>query len=83
MTEEAIFKNQTVLVRGNKIIKIGPSNNIEAPRNSKIINGDGAFLMPGLADMHMHTKKDLRGVMPAGRWFEKSELHKMINVPES
>jgi hypothetical protein len=26
--------------------------------------------------------RDLRGVMAAGRWFEKSELQKMITVPE-
>lgn len=58
MTYEKIVKNQTVLIRGKKIIQIGPSNNIEAPRNSKIINGEGAFLMPGLTDMHMHTRDD-------------------------
>lgn len=58
MTEEKIIKNQTVLIKGKKIIQIGPSNNIEAPRNSKIINGEGAFLMPGLTDMHMHTRDD-------------------------
>ncbi len=58
MTEEKIVKNQTVLIRGKKIIQIGPSNNIEAPRNSKIINGEGAFLMPGLTDMHMHARDD-------------------------
>ncbi|MBW1754208.1 MAG: amidohydrolase family protein [Deltaproteobacteria bacterium] len=58
MNEEKIVKNQTVLIRGKKIIQIGPSNNIEAPRNSKIINGEGAFLMPGLTDMHMHTRDD-------------------------
>ncbi|MCK5022830.1 MAG: amidohydrolase family protein [Candidatus Aenigmarchaeota archaeon] len=58
MTEEKIVENQTVLIRGNKIIQIGPSNNTEAPRNSKIINGEGTFLMPGLTDMHMHTRDD-------------------------
>jgi len=26
--------------------------------------------------------QDNRGVMAAGRWFEKSELQKMITVPE-
>ncbi len=65
MTEDKIVKNQTVLIRGKKIIQIGPSNNIKAPRNSKIINGEGAFLMPGLTDMHMHTRDDwLSSVWP-------------------
>lgn len=56
MTEEKIVKGQTVLIKGRKIIKIGSSDKIEVPKKSKIIDGKGAFLMPGLADMHMHTR---------------------------
>ena len=58
MTDEKIIKNQTVLVKGKKIIKIGPANEISIPKNSEIIEGSGAYLMPGLADMHMHTRDD-------------------------
>lgn len=56
MTDEKIVKNQTVLVKGNRIIEIGPSETIAVPENSQRINGTGAYLMPGLADMHMHTR---------------------------
>ena len=56
MTNEKIVKNQTVLVKGNRIIEIGPSKTITVPENSKRIDGSGAYLMPGLADMHMHTR---------------------------
>ena len=55
MTDEKIIKNQTVLVKGSRIIAIGPSNTIAVPENSQRIDGTGAYLMPGLADMHMHT----------------------------
>jgi len=58
MTGEKIVKNQTVLVKGNRIIEIGPSETIAVPENSQRINGTGAYLMPGLADMHMHTRDD-------------------------
>jgi hypothetical protein len=58
MTDEKIVKNQTVLVKGKQIIKIGPANEIAIPKNSKIIEGSGTYLMPGLADMHMHTRDD-------------------------
>jgi imidazolonepropionase-like amidohydrolase len=58
MTDEKIVKNQTVLVKGNRIIEIGPSKTIAVPENSKRIDGTGAYLMPGLADMHMHTRGD-------------------------
>jgi len=58
MTDEKIVKNQTVLVKGKRIIEIGPSKTFTVPANSKLIDGKGAYLMPGLADMHMHTRDD-------------------------
>ena len=58
MTEEKIVENQTVLVKGDRIFKIGPSNKIEIPQSANVIDGAGAYLMPGLADMHVHLKGD-------------------------
>ncbi len=58
MTQEGIVENQTVLIRGSKIIKIGLTDQLKLPRNTKIIPGKGHYLMPGLADMHMHTRQD-------------------------
>jgi len=58
MTDERIFKNQTVLVKEKRIIEIGSSNEVVIPENSKLIDGSGAYLMPGLSDMHMHTRDD-------------------------
>ena len=58
MTEEKIVENQTVLVKGDRIFKIGPAGKVEIPPNSKLIDSEGAFLMPGLADMHVHLKGD-------------------------
>jgi imidazolonepropionase-like amidohydrolase len=66
MTDEKILKNQTVLVKGSRIIEIGPSKTIDEPENSKRIDGTGAFLMPGLADMHMHTRDNWNDWM--GDW---------------
>ena len=56
MTTEKIFNGQTVLVKGKRIIEIGPSKRIAVPQNARVIDGTGAYLMPGLADMHMHTR---------------------------
>jgi imidazolonepropionase-like amidohydrolase len=56
MTNEKIFNGQTVLVKGKRIIEIGPSKRIAVPQNARVIDGTGAYLMPGLADMHMHTR---------------------------
>ncbi len=46
--------DQTVLVRGDKIVAIGSS--IRVPAEATVIDGHGsACLSPGLADMHVHT----------------------------
>jgi CubicO group peptidase (beta-lactamase class C family) len=58
MTTQKVIKNQTVLIRGTKIIAIGPSNEVNIPENTTVIEGYKAYLMPGLADMHMHTRED-------------------------
>jgi len=41
-----------VLVRGNRIVAIGPE--VEAGPEATVIDGDGNTLMPGLIDAHVH-----------------------------
>ena len=61
MTSDVILPNQTVLVKEDRIEIVGPSKEIRIPRKARIIDGEGAWLMPGLADMHMHTQYDWIG----------------------
>ena len=56
MTENKIVANQTVVVIGDRIHQIGPFDEIKIPPKAHIIDGRGAYLMPGLADMHVHLK---------------------------
>jgi hypothetical protein len=58
MTEETIVENQTVLVKGDRIFRVGPSTEMNIPPKARVIDGKGAYLMPGLADMHVHLRDD-------------------------
>ena len=58
MTAEKILTNQSVLVKGDRIYRIGKSDNLKIPQEATVIDGKGAYLMPGLADMHVHLKGD-------------------------
>ncbi|MEJ2352595.1 MAG: hypothetical protein P8Y03_22645, partial [Anaerolineales bacterium] len=58
MTDESVIELQTVLVHSSKIVAIGDSDVLEIPEGTQLIDGQGAFLVPGLADMHMHTRQD-------------------------
>jgi len=50
--------DMTVVVEGNRIAAVGKSARV--PRNAKIIDATGQFLIPGLWDMHAHSLTDKR-----------------------
>lgn len=54
MMAEKTVANQTVLVKGDRIYKIGQSEKVKIPQKAKVVEGNDAYLMPGLADMHVH-----------------------------
>ncbi len=54
MDTERVLENQTVIVEGDRITAIGPVDEVTVPAGAQVVEGEGAYLMPGLADMHMH-----------------------------
>lgn len=54
MDRERVLPDQTVIVRDGRIAEIGPASGITVPEGSRRIDGRGRYLMPGLADMHVH-----------------------------
>ena len=53
MTEETILQDRTVLIRDGRISEI-QSGVQSATHAQQIIDGNGGYLIPGLADMHAH-----------------------------
>ena len=47
--------DMTVVVEGDRIKEVAPSAGAKPPVGSKVIDGSGKFLIPGLWDMHIHT----------------------------
>jgi imidazolonepropionase-like amidohydrolase len=45
---------QTVILNGEQIEQIGMQSDIRIPQDSKVIDGQGLYLMPGLVDAHVH-----------------------------
>ena len=58
MTTDEVIRDQIVLVSGAEIIALGDADELPIPNSAQVIDGDGAYLLPGLADMHMHTRAD-------------------------
>ena len=54
MDSERVLADQTVLVRGEQIVEVGPAGKVKVPEGALRIDGRGKYLMPGLAEMHGH-----------------------------
>src|SRR5688572_14553856 len=46
--------NQTVVVRGHRIVAVGPSATVRPPAGAQVVDGRGKFLIPGMWEMHGH-----------------------------
>jgi len=54
--EGRVLADQTVIVRDGTIVGLAPADDATAlPAGALRIDGHGRFLMPGLADMHVHV----------------------------
>jgi imidazolonepropionase-like amidohydrolase len=47
--------NSTVLVDGERIVRVGAGDAVEVPSEARIVDASGTWLLPGLMDMHTHT----------------------------
>lgn len=54
MSTNTVLTNKSVLIKNGKIAAIDDFSKLSKSKNTKIIDGKGKFLMPGLADMHVH-----------------------------
>ncbi len=55
MDRNVVLKNHTVVVEGDRIQSLAPTALLNPPPGSTIIDGKNKYLMPGLADMHVHV----------------------------
>lgn len=54
MHQPDLETGQTVVVEGNRITYAGPGSGAPIPKDARRIDAEGRYLMPGLADMHVH-----------------------------
>jgi cytosine/adenosine deaminase-related metal-dependent hydrolase len=54
MDKDGVLADQTVLIRDGKIAAVGPASKVPIPAGTTRVEGQGKFLMPGLAEMHAH-----------------------------
>ena len=58
MASNTLLKKQSVWIYNGIIKEISTFKKLQKNKKFKIINGTGKFLMPGLADMHVHLPEE-------------------------
>ena len=56
MTSEQMAPNQTVITSNGRIVYVGPAAGAPIPAGAMTIDGRGKYLIPGMADMHVHVR---------------------------
>lgn len=49
-----VLPGQTVLIQGDRIVRIGAQGAVEIPQGAEVVLGQGLYLMPSLVDAHVH-----------------------------
>ena len=49
-----VLENQTVVVAGRRVASINPADAVEVGDDVEVVEAEGLYLMPGLAEMHGH-----------------------------
>src|SRR5262245_46451583 len=55
-TSRAPIQNATVVIDGARISQVGARGSVSVPSGASVIDGQGKFVIPGLADMHHHLQ---------------------------
>lgn len=54
MDRERVIERQTLVIRGGRIVEMGPTGSVTSPAGAQIVNGAGKYVMPALGEMHGH-----------------------------
>ena len=55
MGSDALQPNQVVLIKGDRIMEVGPADTIKIPAAAEIVDLSRATVLPGLIDAHTHV----------------------------
>lgn len=66
----SVTPGMTVLVRGERVVRVAPDQQVSAGNGALIIDAQGRFLMPGLWDCHAHFDGHVPAFMSARQFIE-------------
>ena len=56
MVGDEVIENGEILVRGHRIVAVGPAGSVEVPGDARVIDVSGHTIVPGFVDTHAHLR---------------------------
>ena len=74
MRGDEVIADADLLVRGNRIAALGPRGQVAVPRDARIVDAGGRFVVPGFIEAHMHVGGIRRNVLQLDDWSLRATL---------
>ena len=71
---DEVLERGTVVIRSNRIVAIGPTDEVRVPDGAKVIDCAGKTVMPGFIDVHAHGAQGQDGITPQQNWARHADL---------
>jgi imidazolonepropionase-like amidohydrolase/Tol biopolymer transport system component len=72
--DAGVIANGTIIIRGDRIIAVGPSGEIAVPAGAKTVDASGKVIMPGIVDAHAHGPQGTGDFLPQQNWSTMQDL---------
>ena len=73
MQGQHVIEHGTIVIKGGRIIEVGPASRIHIPAGARLIDLAGTTVMPGFVDMHLHMRVP-PNIYPQQSWMQMLNL---------
>ncbi len=74
MEGDEVIENGTIVIEGNKILKIGKTGEVDVDGKVRVMDMTGKTIMPGIVDVHAHVGNFYYGMSPQKQWHYYANL---------
>lgn len=74
MKGNEVIEKGSIVIEGNRIVAIGPENEVAIPEGATKVEVKGKTIMPGLIDVHAHVGDFREGLSPRQNWYYYANL---------
>ncbi len=74
MRGDEVIENGTLVIDRDRIVAIGPHDQVAIPSDARVFDVAGATIIPGFVDVHFHGPTDSNGIIPQQNWVHDATL---------